>query len=74
MSAPADPDHGPLANQEAKLIAEIEALRDEVRRTWRAARITGSQMEAFRIFERMTDRIGYGRTENNPSLAGGPDA
>jgi hypothetical protein len=26
------------------------------------------QMEAFQILERMVDRIGYGRLENNPSL------
>jgi len=26
-------------------------------------------MAAFRIIERMVDRLGYGRIENNPSLA-----
>jgi hypothetical protein len=40
----------------------------EIRDTWSAARSVGSQMEAFRLFERMTDRLGYGRRGNNPSL------
>jgi hypothetical protein len=29
---------------------------------------TNIEMAAFRIIERMVDRLGYGRTENNPSL------
>ena len=41
----------------------------EIRATWRAARDAGGEMAAFRIIERMVDRLGYGRTENNPSLA-----
>jgi hypothetical protein len=40
----------------------------EIKETWNAACEAGSQLAAFRIFERMVDRIGYGRTENNPSL------
>lgn len=28
----------------------------------------GDELQAFRIIERMVDRIGYGRMENNPSL------
>jgi len=41
----------------------------EIRATWRAARDAGNQRDSFRIIERMVDRLGYGRTENNPSLA-----
>ena len=41
---------------------------EEIRKTWRAALLAGGQMEAYRIIERMVDRLGYGRTENNPSL------
>jgi len=40
----------------------------EIRATWRAARDAGNQLESFRLIERMVDRLGYGRTENNPSL------
>lgn len=46
----------------------LEEFRAEVKDTWSAARNSGSQMQAFNIFERMTDRLGYGRTENNPKL------
>jgi len=42
---------------------------EEIRTTWRAAQDAGNQLESFRIIERMVDRLGYGRTENNPSLA-----
>ena len=41
----------------------------EIRITWNLAKNTGSQMDAYRILERMVDRLGYGRSENNPSLA-----
>ena len=44
-------------------------IRVEIKETWKTARQCGSQTEAFRLFERMTDRLGYGRLENNPSLA-----
>ena len=44
-------------------------IREEIKETWKTARQCGSQMEAYRIFERMTDRLGYGRFDNNPSLA-----
>ena len=56
---------GTVVNCVPKWIAE------EIKSTWRAARDAGGQTEAFRILERMVDRLGYGRTENNPSLAGG---
>jgi len=42
---------------------------EEIRATWRTAAVANGQLEAFRILERMVDRLGYGRTENNPSLA-----
>ena len=41
----------------------------EVKATWQAARDAGGELEAFRIIERMVDRLGYGRIMNNPSLA-----
>jgi len=44
-------------------------VADEIKTTWRAARDAGGEMAAFRIIERMVDRLGYGRIENNPSLA-----
>lgn len=40
----------------------------EIRETWNAAREAGGEMQAFRIIERMVDRLGYGRIENNPPL------
>lgn len=43
-------------------------VKEEIIATWNAARNSGSQTEAFRILERMVDRIGYGRIENNPPL------
>lgn len=43
-------------------------VQDEIKATWRAAGDSGNQRDAFRIIERMTDRLGYGRL-NNPSLA-----
>ncbi len=47
---------------------ERAAIAKEIRETWNAARDAGGQLEAFRILERMTDRLGYGRTQNNPPL------
>jgi len=44
-------------------------ISEEIKSTWEAARDSGSQMDAFKIFERLTDRLGYGRMQNNPSLA-----
>jgi hypothetical protein len=41
---------------------------NEIRQTWNAAREAGGELQAFRIIERMVDRLGYGRTENNPPL------
>ena len=43
-------------------------VSDEIKATWRAARDAGGEMAAFRIIERMVDRLGYGRIKNNPSL------
>ena len=40
----------------------------EIRETWNAAREAGGELQAFRIIERMVDRLGYGRTEGNPPL------
>lgn len=45
-----------------------EMSRKEIRDTWAKARDAQGQTEAFRILERMVDRLGYGRFENNPSL------
>ena len=47
-------------------------VAEEIKTTWRAARDAGGEMAAFRIIERMVDRLGYGRTENNPSLVPNP--
>lgn len=47
---------------------KMEEIAEEIRRTWAAARAANGQTEAFRILERMVDRLGYGRTEGNPSL------
>ena len=44
-------------------------VSEEIKATWRTARDAGGEMQAFRIIERMVDRLGYGRRENNPSLA-----
>lgn len=41
----------------------------EIKATWRTAKDAGGQEEAYRIIERMVDRLGYGRTVDNPSLA-----
>ena len=46
-----------------------EEMAEEIRRTWDTARSVNGQMEAFRILERMVDRLGYGRRVDNPSLA-----
>ena len=43
-------------------------VAEEIKATWQAARDAGGEMQAFRIIERMADRLGYGRMENNPSL------
>lgn len=40
---------------------QLEVLRREVRESWDKARAAGGQTEAFRILERMVDRVGYGR-------------
>ncbi len=48
---------------------KMARLQAEIRETWSAVRSADGQTEAFRIMERMVDRLGYGRTENNPSLA-----
>ncbi len=43
-------------------------VADEIRKTWNAARAAGGELQAFRIIERMVDRLGYGRVENNPPM------
>ena len=43
-------------------------VAEEIKATWQAARDAGGEMQAFRIIERMVDRLGYGRRKNNPSL------
>lgn len=48
--------------------AQIASMRAEVIATWREMQGAG-QFEAYRIMERMVDRLGYGRTDGNPSLA-----
>jgi hypothetical protein len=45
-----------------------EWVAEEIKTTWQAARDAGGEMQAFRIIERMVDRLGYGRMKNNPSL------
>jgi hypothetical protein len=40
----------------------------EIRNTWSAARDSGGELQAFRIIERMVDRLGYGRTQGNLPL------
>jgi hypothetical protein len=50
-------------------LAISPAAADEIRATWRTARDAAGQSESFRILERMVDRLGYGRTKDNPSLA-----
>jgi len=45
-----------------------EWVAEEIKATWQAARDAGGEMQAFRIIERMVDRLGYGRMKNNPSL------
>jgi hypothetical protein len=43
-------------------------VAEEIKATWQAAREAGGETAAFHILERMVDRLGYGRMENNPSL------
>jgi hypothetical protein len=45
-----------------------EWAAEEIRATWQAARAAGNLIESLRILERMVDRLGHGRTRNNPSL------
>ena len=52
----------------AELEEQIGEIRKEVRLTWRAARDSDGQTQAFRVLERMVDRVGYGRIQNSPSL------
>jgi hypothetical protein len=77
------PETGYVTEDERRVLDKIKALsrksqsaglvpgwiREEIKETWKTARQCGSQMEAFRIFGRMTDRLGYGRMDDNPSLA-----
>jgi hypothetical protein len=57
-----------LKAERDRLKGEVEEIRNEIRETWPAARDAGGQLEAFHILERMVDRLGYGRVENNPSI------
>ena len=43
-------------------------VADEIKATWKAMRSCDGQLEAYRICERMVDRLGYGRRDDNPSL------
>lgn len=45
-----------------------EEIAKEIRETWRQASSGCGQLESYRLIERMVDRLGYGRTNNNPSL------
>lgn len=47
---------------------DLAEVREEIKKTWRIASKAKSQMDAYRMFERMTDRLGYGRTKNNPPI------
>ena len=51
-----------------------EWVAEEIKATWQAARDAGGEMQAFRIIERMVDRLGYGRRKNNPSLVPNAEA
>lgn len=46
---------------------ELCTVREEIRQTWSRAQGKGP-LEVCRIFERMVDRLGYGRIVNNPPL------
>ena len=63
--------HGPVI-QSTPPDALREDERAEIRDAWMAARKANGQREAFVILERMVDRIGWQRTENNPPLAATP--
>lgn len=68
MSTPNDQTatQPPFVGASGSAIPEWAAA--EIRATWNAARASGSQLQAFRIIERMVDRLGYGRTQGNPPL------
>ena len=40
-------------------------VAEEIKATWRATHWP-AELQTFRIIERMVDRLGYGRIENNP--------
>ena len=61
------PTPAPLAARPGSAIPEWAAA--EIRETWNSARASGSELQAFRIIERMVDRLGYGRTQGNPPLS-----
>lgn len=44
----------------------VNAMRREVREAWSAARDADGQTAAYRILERMVERVGYGRYDNPP--------
>lgn len=41
----------------------------EIIATWRKASNGICHLETFKVLDRMVDRLGYGRTTDNPSLA-----
>lgn len=43
-------------------------VADEIKATWRAMKSCDGQLEAYRICERMVDRLGFGRRDDNPPL------
>jgi hypothetical protein len=43
-----------------------EWIAREIRETWRAALATNGFMESYGILERMVERLGYGRIDENP--------
>lgn len=61
-------------DSETANLAVPDWVTEEIKATWNAARECGSQAEAFRLFERMTERLGYGRhaRKDCPSLAHKP--
>jgi len=58
-----------LAQERDTLRTQLDVVRSEIRETWRDATLVDGQTAAFRILERMVDRLGYERTKDNPSLA-----
>jgi len=63
-------DQGPVETGTGKKIEDMEIpewAAKEIRDTWKAMRSCDGQLEAYRLCERMVDRLGYNRMKN-PSL------